>query len=361
MHALDPNEPNSLRKPFARWLETRWPDARNLSVGEIASPATGYSAQTLILPVSFEREGVACDEKVVLRIENPEPAIYPQQAPGLDVEIDIQYRAMEAIGKFSQVPLAPLIGYEADASILGSPFFAMGYVAGEVPVLEPLYTQAGFFAEAAPSDRRRMIDSGLAVLAELHRIDWREAGLGWLVPSGGIPDVRAQVVLWHRFALRELGSRVHPMLDRSFAFLLANVPEGLEPALSWGDSRPGNIIWQNFEPACLTDFENVAIAPAEVDLGWWLMFHRTCHEVLGVELLPGEPSIEEQGEIYAGFAGREPVNLPYFELLAAARYAAIVVRVMNRTVERGLLPADHVVWRENPPANLLEPLLERAN
>ena len=86
----------------------------------------------------------------MLRIENPEPAIYPQQAPGLDVEIDIQYRSMQALIATGKVPLAPLIGYEADASILGQPFFAMDFVQGDVMTESPPYTEAGFFFEASP-------------------------------------------------------------------------------------------------------------------------------------------------------------------------------------------------------------------
>jgi hypothetical protein len=39
------------------------------------------------------------------------------------------------------------------------------------------------------------------------------------------------------------------------------------------------------------------------------------------------------------------------------RYAAIVVRVMNRMVSRGVLPADQIIWRENPAAEALKQLL----
>ena len=46
-----------------------------------------------------------------------------------------------------------------------------------------------------------------------------------------------------------------------------------------------------------------------------------------------------------------------YELVAAVRYAAIVVRVMNRLVGRGVLPADQIIWRENPAAEALKQLL----
>ncbi len=347
------NDVDSYRAPFREWLAARWPFAVNLEIGEISSPATGYSAQTLILPVTFERDAVACEERVVLRVENPGPSIYPQQAPGLDVEVEIQYRTMELLSKVSKAPLAPLIGYEGDSGVLGSPFFAMGFIEGEVPVLEPMYTQAGFFFDASPDDRRRMIENGLRVLADFHKLDWTAAGFDWLVAPGVTPDVQAQVDIWQRFAQHELRDRRHPNLERAFEWLHANAPSGLEPAFSWGDSRPGNILWRNFEPVCVTDFENVAIAPPEVDLGWWLMFDRSCHDAMGTPRLPGEPSLEEQRDFYASCLGRDIGDTLYCELLAAVRYAAIVVRVMNRMEERGQIPSDHTIWLDNPPAQLV--------
>jgi hypothetical protein len=39
------------------------------------------------------------------------------------------------------------------------------------------------------------------------------------------------------------------------------------------------------------------------------------------------------------------------------RYAAIVVRIMNRWVDRGDLPADQMIWLQNPAADCLADLL----
>jgi aminoglycoside phosphotransferase (APT) family kinase protein len=83
------------------------------------------------------------------------------------------------------------------------------------------------------------------------------------------------------------------------------------------------------------------------------MFDRTCHEVVGAPRLDGEPTREEQAALYAAAAGREVGDTRLHELFAAARYAAIVVRVMNRAVARGHVPPDHTVWLENPAATAL--------
>jgi aminoglycoside phosphotransferase (APT) family kinase protein len=350
-------EDEKIRRPFAEWLARRWEDVRSVEVGDFEPPKSGFSAKTVFVPVRYERGGRRVEEKVVLRLENPEPAIYPQQAPGLDIEIEIQYRAMEQLIATGKVPLAPLIGYEADASLLGAPFFAMAFVAGDVMVEDPPYTLAGFFTELSPAGRRAVISEGLRVLASFHTIDWKEAGFDWLLAPGEAPTVERQIDLWEAYARRELGERVHPDLDRGLAWLRRYLPGDLEPGLSWGDSRPGNFIFRDQRCLCITDFENIAIAPTEIDLGWWLMFDRTQHECVGAERLPGEPTRQEQREIYAEHAGCAVPETRYFEVLAAVRYAAIVVRVMNRLVARGTIPEDNPIWLTNPASDALARIL----
>jgi aminoglycoside phosphotransferase (APT) family kinase protein len=338
---------------LSRWLARKL-GAGAVEVREVARLAGGYSAETLRVEATIDgRAG-----RYVLRREMPEPAIYPQQAPGLDVEVEIQWRAMSGLARASAVPLAPLVGFERDVGVLGAPFFVMGFVEGQVPSVSPPYTSAGFFAEAKPEERRRMLEDGLSVLARIHAVDWREAGFAWLVAPGTTPGALAQLVLWERYAERELAGREHPLLARGLAWLHARPPAATRLALSWGDARPGNMIWRDFRCACVTDFENVAIAEPELDLGWWLMFDRWSHECFGVPRLAGEPTRDEQRACYERAAGRSIAATTWYEIFAAARYCAIVVRVMNRSVARGELPADQKIWLDNPASTCLAQLLD---
>jgi aminoglycoside phosphotransferase (APT) family kinase protein len=264
---------------------------------------------------------------------------------------------MDAVAGARAGPIAPLIGYEPDASVLGSPFFVMGFVDGEVPRENPLYTQSGFFVDATPEQRARLVDDGLRLLARFHELDWRAAGLDFLVDDGVTPGTARQLEVWEQYAIRELDGRVHPGLERALPWLHAHLPTDERLVLCWGDSRPGNIIWQDFRGACLTDFEAASIASPDQDLGWWLMFDRWSHESFGAERLAGEPDRDEQRRRYAEYAGRPVPDTTFHEVFAAARYAAIVVRVMNRTVARGLMPPDQTIWLENPASTCLEQLL----
>jgi aminoglycoside phosphotransferase (APT) family kinase protein len=343
-----------------RWLAARLSGAEAVRLAPPRRLSGGYSAETVLLDATVQRGGAERAEKYVLRREMPEPAVYPVQAPGLDVEIEIQWRTMDALARHSRVPLAPLVGFERDASAIGSPFFVMGFVEGVVPGVAPPYAAQGFFAEAKPEQRARLVEDGLRVLAQIHAVDWRAAGFGWLAPAGVTPGTERQLDLWQQYAERELAGRAHPLMSEAFAWLRARLPREHEDelVLSWGDSRIGNMIWQDFRCACVTDFENVALAPRAFDLGWWLMFDRWSHESMGfVPRLAGEPTREAQRALYEKHAGVALGDTTYYEVLAAARYCAIVVRVMNRSVARGEMPAEQRVWLENPASVCLAELM----
>ena len=301
---------------------------------------------------------------MVARIETADPAIYPPQAgnhpdnPAGDVEVALQYQVMQALHQAGGIPLAGLIGYEADPALLGQPFFVMDYVAGDVPAESPPYPTAGFFTEIDAATRTAMLRNGLEVLGAVHAVPWRKVGLHWLVAPGASPSTATQVAIWRRFGDEELAGREHPGLAAAWKLLATRVPKASEPAFSWGDARPGNIIWRAGEVATITDFEAAAIAPPEIDLGWWLMFDRTMHEVVGAPRLPGDLTRDEQCELYARATGRDVSDIRWYEIFAAARYSAIVVRVMNRAVARGLMPADQRIWLENPAAEALAQLLD---
>jgi aminoglycoside phosphotransferase (APT) family kinase protein len=325
--------------------------------GDVRRPqGSGFSAETLIFPATVVRDGRTVEDRFVLRVETPDPAVYPQQAD-VTVEVEIQYHVMDALARHSRVPIAPLVGYERDPAVLGAPFFVMRFVEGVVPIENPIYTREGFFVDATPEQRRALVDDGLRVLAAVHATDWRAAGLDWLVPDGVTPGAAAQLDLWQRYAVRELDGRRHEPFETAVTWLWDHLPAPDEPVVCWGDSRPGNIIWRDFGAVCATDFEAAHIGTRALDLGWWLMFDRWSHETFGIDRLPGEPTRDEQRARYAEVAGRDVGDTLWHEVFAAARYCAIVVRVMNRMVSRGQMPADQTFWLENPSTDCLRQLL----
>jgi aminoglycoside phosphotransferase (APT) family kinase protein len=344
--------------PLGDWLVAHLPDVDAAVVTAATGASSGFSAETLVVDTVLTRDGVEQADKVVLRRESPEPPVYPVQVPGWQVEIELQYRIMDALGRHSSVPVAPMLGYEADPAVLGAPFFVMGYVPGDVPVEDPPYPGAGFFVDATPAQRTQLLEHGLATVAAVHEVDWRTAGLDFLVAPGATPGIDHQLALWERYGRDELRDRVHPVMERGWEYLRAHDVTPSPVGLCWGDPRPGNLRFVDFEVVCATDFEAASIAPPELDVGWWIMFDRTMHEWPGLPRLDGDLTREEQLAAYERVSGRTVRDIEWWEICAAVRYCAIVVRVMNRAVHRGLMPEDHTIWRDNPPALVLEQLLD---
>lgn len=338
---------------LAQWLGPKL-GHHDLEVSLDGRPSGGFSAETLLL--TAHRPG-AKDRRLVARLETPEPAVYPTQSD-LDLpEIEIQFRIMQSLHRYSELPLADLIGYEPNADVIGTPFFVMDFVDGVVPIESPPYSIEGFFMTLDPHDRTEMISNGLQQLARLHAVDVTSSELSWLVPAGATPGTAHLMHLWRSFGDIELRGRNHPLLQKAWTLLESEFRVDSQIGLCWGDPRPGNIIWNGQSPVCLTDFEAACVGPPEFDLGWWLMFDRTMHELAGTDRLPGDPSRDEQRAMYFAHANRPIVDTSAHELFAAARYCVIVVRVMNRLEQRGLLPPDSEIWRDNPATECLRMIL----
>lgn len=352
------NDTDRYRTPIEAWLTAHLP-ADRVELDRFDRPGSGFSAETVVLNARVTQGGETTARRYVLRKQSSEPPVYPVQVPGWGIEVAVQYEIMSALGHHGEVPVASMVGYEADPDVLGTPFFVMHHVAGRVPIESPPYTQEGFFVDAAPAERSALLRNGIATMAAVHAVDWQAAGLEWLIAPGTTPGWRQQLALWEHYARTELDGRHHPGIERALEHLHSHDPGDSEPVLCWGDARPGNMIWgPTMTVRCATDFEAASIGPAESDLGWWLLFDRTMHESVGAPRLEGDLSRDEQRRIYGELTGRDIGDTYFWELFAGFRYAAIVVRVMNRTVARGLLPPDQQIWLHNPASAALDLVLD---
>jgi aminoglycoside phosphotransferase (APT) family kinase protein len=340
---------------LARWLGERSSGSPPPALTALGKPGSGYSAENLVLRADWN-EGLS--QKVVLRRDTVDPPIYPAQSPGSSTGVVMQHSIMDALRRSGRVPVAQSLGIELDPKVLGVPFFVMVHVPGDVPGEDPPYTRAGFFVEASGAERSQLLAEGLGVLARIHEIDVDDPALDTLRPAGVSNGARRQLQVWEDCLRGGLAGRSSPLLEKSLQWLHEQLPPPSPLVLSWGDSRPGNMIWQDFKVACVTDFEGAAIGPRELDVGWWLMFDRWMHEISGVERLSGEPDRGGQLADYERIAGVSLGDTAWYEVFSALRFATTVVLVMNRWVARGAMPEDQVIWRDNPATAVLADLMK---
>ena len=321
--------------------------------------ATGFSNETVMFNAT--RPDAPAPTRYVARIEPHDGGMFPVQSPGCPLSVELQYRVMRAVrdARLKSTPIPRMIGYEPDTAVLGRPFFVMEFVEGLVPSDVPRYTQAGFLVdEATPVERRRLALTGVEAMAGVHSIDWRAAGLQWLNSTGGDHPVFAdQLNLYRRQIVSELGGREHPVAFASLDWLEDNNPFDNRVGLTWGDARVGNVIWQDYRPAAVLDWEACAISPTEADVGWWMMFDRMSHKDLGVERLEGFPTRAEMIEHYESVSGRAVRHPHYWEVFATMRFAAIFVRLGDRMTSVGMIPPDLNPAVANPVTASLAALL----
>ena len=322
------------------WLARRFPDRSDVAVTSIDIPvATGFSNETVMFDVAWTEGGRPRTERYVGRVEPPDGGVFPVQTPPCSVSVAMQHRTMAAVASTGTAPMPPLVGYEPDPAVLGQPFFVMGFVEGRVPSDNPRYSESGFVVdEATTAQRRTMVESGLEAMAAVHSIDWRSAGLEWLDASGGgTPTQAVQIDLYRGYAAAALSGRDHPVLDAALDWLAANDPGDDRVGLTWGDARIGNIIWQDYRPAAVCDWEAAALCPTEADLGWWLMFDRMIFDDPGLPRPEGYPDRTEMVACYEAASGRACGDLDYWEMFAAMRFCAIFIRIGDRMARSGLL------------------------
>ena len=342
------------RKQLAEWLAGALPEARHLSVSTLSGPAaTGFSNDTLLFDLSYERDGKRFERALVCRIEPTGFGIFPAY------DVARQYRVMAAL-RATEVPVPAMEWLETDPRVLGAPFFVMERVAGRIPSDNPPYHAGGWLTEVEPAERAAVWESAVDALAAIHHQDPFALGLDFLEGPAPGEDAHAwQLDYWARYAAWAGNGRPQPTCDAALAWLREARPR--EPAplrLCWGDSRIGNMIFQDGRCAAVLDWEMATLGPPEMDLGWFLYMDRHHSEGIGAPRLAGFPDRAATLARWERRVGRSAQHLDYYEVFAAYRFAVIMHRVGRQMIEYGLIPSDATFPNDNTASRLLARLLD---
>jgi aminoglycoside phosphotransferase (APT) family kinase protein len=109
--------------------------------------------------------------------------------------------------------------------------------------------------------------------------------------------------------------------------------------------------------AAVLDWEMAELGPAEVDLGWWLVTEEFYGTGLGVAMLEGVPDEQQTVRRWEQLVGRPAREVDYYKLLAALRYALVLVRARDINVQRGGLSDDSTMHTNNPMTQTIARLL----
>ena len=328
-------------KGLVQWFTAAHPDHSNIIVNDNDIPvATGFSNETVFFEISSQTNEKSHNGRYVARIEPEDGGMFPIQTPDCATSVALQQRVMTTVQNNSDVPI-PTLGKLITKPYLGLPFFVMVHVDGRIPSDRPRYTEEGFVVdEATDQQRTHMVQTGLEAMAGIHHIDWKRANLEWLNPCDGDPTQAKQIEIYRTYVQKELAGREHPVMEYALNWLERNNPNDERIGLSWGDARLGNIIWDDYAPAAVVDWEACSLCPTEADLGWWLMFDRMSFDDVNVKRMAGYPTREEQASYYEKVSGNEVRDPHYWEVFAIMRFCAIFIRLGDRLTNSGLLPPE---------------------
>jgi len=328
-----------LRGRLETWLARRLTDATNVSVSDVkGTDANGMSSDTVLFHATWDDGGTAYDEDLVARVapDADDVPVFPRyDMPG-------QFESIRLVHELTDVPVPTPRWCETDLRALGAQFFVMDRVDGEVPPDVLPYTFGGNWLFDAPAaSQRRLQDTTVDAIATLHAIDDATSRFAFLERDvAGETHLRRHVAhthAWYEMVRAEGG--VSPLVDRAFAWLDAHWPaHESTPVLSWGDSRIGNVIYRDFAPAALLDWEMAGLGPRELDVAWLVCGHLVFQDLAESLGLPGMPEFlraDDVSERYAAQTSYELRDLEFYVVYAALQWAVVFLRTGQRQAHFG--------------------------
>ncbi len=337
----DEKEIIELKTRLVQWLQTKMPQAENISISDFDKPGMGLANVTYLFNLNWEESGQKKSKGVVFRSVPQDIKVHPES------DSMEQYRIMDAL-KDTGVPVPVMLWMEDDPDVLGYDFFLMERLDGAFITDFPPYHSAGIYYDATPEQRAKMWWGGLENMAGVHMVDWKNMDLSFLdMPKTPIDSIDLQLAHWNRFYrwVKDDPDESHPILEAGLTWLEENKYEPEHITLCWGDSRLGNLLYDKdtFDVKAVLDWEMVFIGDPEADLAWFLLLDWQHSEGTGLPKCEGTPSAEETIARYEEITGWKPKNLFYNEVFGCVRFGIVLVSVLKNMKGQGISIADDMI------------------
>ena len=108
--------------------------------------------------------------------------------------------------------------------------------------------------------------------------------------------------------------------------------------LNWGDARIGNMLYRDYTPVAVLDWEMATMGPREVDLAWMIFLHVFFNDLAARFEMPAMDDFMNRASVIADYeelTGVRVRDLEWFEVFAALRFAIVSVRTSARGMAYG--------------------------
>ena len=346
--------PDVVRARLGDWLRTQQPDAEITDFE--GTSANGMSSDTLMVDATWTVDGIAEPHRLVARVapDMHDVPVFPSY------DLTRQFELIRAVGEQTTVPVPEMLWNEPSAEPLGAPFFVMSRIDGVVPPdVMPYNFGDSWLFNATSEEQRTLQDATVDLLAELHDmpvpdfLDFDEPG------DTALRRHVAHTRAWYDFAARDTGPAA--LIEQGFDWLDAHWP-ATESAtvVSWGDARIGNVLYRDFRPVAVLDWEMAGAGPRELDVAWFIHAHRVFEDLATMLGLPGMPDFMRREDVvarYAAASGYELRDLDFYEVYCAVQWGIVYLRTGTRQVrfgERQMPPEpDELLYNREPLERML--------
>ncbi len=342
---------DTVTQALGRWLAQR-PGYAGAVIHELSRPAgAGLSNETYLFECLLGRRR----EALVMQVGPASGGLFRAY------DLSVMARVQQRVAEVSSVPVAKVRWFEADASVLGSPFYVMERVRGQVPSDNPSYHSGGWLAALPASDQAESWYSGIAAMVALHRLEPLADGFEFLIdaPWGmaldADPGLR-RLEQWRDF-MHWGARRPLPLLEAALDQLRDSRPPAARPRVHWGDAKISNCVIENKQVRALLDWELCGLSDPQEDLAFWLVLDWAQWRSLGLERLPHLPSPQATVVYYAALAGHAQPHVLWWFKFGLVRLAIIYHRFFERRIEAGRLDANQDLVALNPMCTLLPEVL----
>ncbi|AFM16317.1 putative aminoglycoside phosphotransferase [Mycolicibacterium chubuense NBB4] len=352
---------------LSQWLSAVLPDTTPEITVDDGVDANGMSSETIMVSGRWTQAGRSVAQHWVARVAPAEADI-----PVFEhYRLDHQHEVMRLVAELTGVPVPRVRWLESSGDVLGRPFFLMDRVDGVVPPDVMPYTFGGnWLYDADPEQQRRLQDHTVAVLAELHSIPNAQQTFGFLqdVDPPGETALRRHfgwLKNWYEFSVPDIGRS--PLVERALTWLEERFPTDVaatEPVLVWGDSRIGNVMYRDFSPVAVLDWEMATVGPREFDVAWISFAHMVFQELTKLAGLPGMPDFLREDDVratYREMTGVEVGDLAWFHVYSAVVWCCVFMRTGARRVHFGEIETPEDVETLFYHASLLRRLIGEAD
>ncbi len=250
-----------------------------------------------------------------------------------------EFDVLEKLSKVYQPAPKPLI-YCGDETVIGAEFYLMERRRGLIirgNLSEPSASADGSNLESSPDLRKKVVESFIGNLVNLHALDYQKIGLENLGKPEGY--AQRQVEGWTKRYFNAQTDE-HSELEQSIEWLNQNIPAASGAALIHNDYKFDNVMLNPndlTEIVAVLDWEMTTVGEPLMDLGSSLAYWMSKREGDAMLSMPFNPRVLMENisraqiiEIYEEKSGKRVSDLVFYYAFGTFKLAVIAQQIYFR-------------------------------